>query len=319
MKNKKGFTLIELLAVIVILGIILTIAGTSVFNAINKSKENVKFAAAKEIVEIADAYFAENSDKDFVTVSELISEGYLEKDATNPRTGKNGGMESGKPDQYITITKNASVTEQPDNSLTNYNNRTYGYNLDGYSIIVSDNGGKKRVNPLVSPFKGYYCELIYQGFDEDTGEYYTSLGACYLSNNTLNDIQKQEFIAYKIAYYIRQVIKSDERFSYAAHTDNNTLCYKLNASAISGSTTTFATYVLSALTTFKLISNDDVKFYNENEISKNASVCFPEGNFNVNDNKWEGYNAFRFKIDETKGDDENQKIFVYTYDTNENN
>ena len=76
MKNKKGFTLIELLAVIVVLAIILVIAGTSVINSINDSKEKAKYMAAKEIVSMAEAYFAVNTDKTYVSVETLVEEGY---------------------------------------------------------------------------------------------------------------------------------------------------------------------------------------------------------------------------------------------------
>ena len=89
MKNKKGFTLVELLAVIVVLAIILVIAGTSVIGYINSSKEKTKFIAAKEIVSMAEAYFAVNTDKTYVSVETLVDEGYLEEDVTNPATGEN--------------------------------------------------------------------------------------------------------------------------------------------------------------------------------------------------------------------------------------
>ncbi len=39
MNQKKGFTLVELLAVITVLAIIITIAGSSVYRLVNKSKE----------------------------------------------------------------------------------------------------------------------------------------------------------------------------------------------------------------------------------------------------------------------------------------
>ena len=99
--SKKGFTLIELLAVIVILGILLTIATTAVIKNINKSKENARYVAAKELVKFAEAYMSVKNTNE-VTVSSLYDEGYLESNSTNPITGKND-LISYK--EYITIYK----------------------------------------------------------------------------------------------------------------------------------------------------------------------------------------------------------------------
>ena len=92
MKNKKGFTLVELLAVIVVLAIILVIAGSSVIDSIRTSKEKAKYIAAKEIVNMAEAYMeAEPSKVDIngcVKVDEMVGD-YLERDVTNPATGEN--------------------------------------------------------------------------------------------------------------------------------------------------------------------------------------------------------------------------------------
>ncbi len=51
MKNKKGFTLIELLAVIVVLGIIMLIAVTSVSGVIEKTKKDAFLATARSYVD----------------------------------------------------------------------------------------------------------------------------------------------------------------------------------------------------------------------------------------------------------------------------
>lgn len=94
MKNKKGFTLVELLAVIVVLGIIMVIVTRSVISNVNESKKRVKFLAAKEITEMAAAYMEAETNETCVDVNELIRNGYLEEDVTNPETGKNGGINS---------------------------------------------------------------------------------------------------------------------------------------------------------------------------------------------------------------------------------
>ena len=125
MKNKKGFTLIELLAVIVILGIILTIATTTVIKNINDSKKKAKYIAARDIVNIAESYmFAEpdNVTNNCVSVTDLIEEEYLEEDVTNPETGENGNIDDSQK-----VCKDDSITPQEDYEVQNDR-----YLFDGY-------------------------------------------------------------------------------------------------------------------------------------------------------------------------------------------
>lgn len=132
MKNKKGFTLIELLAVIVILGIIMTIATTNVLKSIKQSKIKARYIAAKDITEIASAYLATNN-KNCVEVSELILKKYLNTDATNPadKNAKNISDSSEMSNQYVC--KSSSYKEQSSYDL---NNNVYTF--DGY--CYSTNG-----------------------------------------------------------------------------------------------------------------------------------------------------------------------------------
>ncbi len=96
--NKKGFTLVELLAVIVVLGIIITIAGISVTSAINRSKKSVNTEIESNLEDAAVTYAIDNGNNfsgicqddcinsnncledciTNVTVSELINAGYFE-------------------------------------------------------------------------------------------------------------------------------------------------------------------------------------------------------------------------------------------------
>lgn len=105
-KNKKGFTLIELLAVIVVLGIIMTIAGTAVLN-------QKKFANEKEVESIynsikelgADVYLSEKdliSDKVYFNTDYLMENGYLKSNAIKNPTG------NGNCDVYLLIDKSSS-------------------------------------------------------------------------------------------------------------------------------------------------------------------------------------------------------------------
>lgn len=123
MKENKGFTLIELLAVIVVLGIIMTIATNLVINNINDSKKRAKFIAAKEITEIASVYMAtEYHEESCVGIDELIEKEYLEKDVTNPKTGENGGDFAS---QRVCPVEDSS---EQDGYLANNNK----YEFDGY-------------------------------------------------------------------------------------------------------------------------------------------------------------------------------------------
>lgn len=130
-KDKNGFTLIELLAVIVILGIIMTIATTNVLKNIRDSREKTKYMAAKEIVGNAEAYFAINSNETYVTINDLKD--YLESDATNPKTGDNDLLTNGTSQK---ICKGSYSSE----SQTKYsNNDGKGYYFDGYFYSLDGN------------------------------------------------------------------------------------------------------------------------------------------------------------------------------------
>lgn len=126
MKNKKGFTLIELLAVIAILGIIISIATTSIIKGMNDSKEKTKYLSAKEITKLATSY--DIPDSECISVLELIYDEYLDKDATNPRTGDNGGF-----------VRNDKICKSEDYVLQNdYKINEGAYSFDGYKYFISD-------------------------------------------------------------------------------------------------------------------------------------------------------------------------------------
>lgn len=111
MKN-KGFTLVELLAVIVVLGIIMVIATTSVSKSLEESRKRAKFIAAEEITEIAAAYIetetdgvSTSGDGTCVSVHQLKNKEYLESDVTNPETSKNDAIN----DSHL-VCKNSPLT-----------------------------------------------------------------------------------------------------------------------------------------------------------------------------------------------------------------
>lgn len=82
-RNQKGMTLIELLAVVIILGILATVAGVAVVNASQKAKESADTATISVIKDAAQRYLFEN-DGDVkatngvdITVEQLIGGLYL--------------------------------------------------------------------------------------------------------------------------------------------------------------------------------------------------------------------------------------------------
>ena len=85
--NRKGFTLTELIGVIVVLGIIISIATATIVNVrdnvLQKDYENIV-----NLLEIEAAKYAEDTGITTVTVAELIEEGYVmpddETDIYNP-------------------------------------------------------------------------------------------------------------------------------------------------------------------------------------------------------------------------------------------
>lgn len=127
-KKSKGFTLIELLAVIVIVGILITLVSIGVARYVKTSKEKVKVQAAEEIIEIAKAYMATNNVY-AVDVKTLIVEGYLEKDATNPVTGENDLSTKGEDFWIIRCKDNSTL----DTTITNY-----GFSNGKYYLSIND-------------------------------------------------------------------------------------------------------------------------------------------------------------------------------------
>ena len=101
MINTRGFTLIELIAVISILGLLMTLAATSIAKTLNESKENLLQEQIKSLKDTAITYVsnkkyyfkvcpdtfnpAKTTTKDKncyvkLTVSELINEGLFKDD-----------------------------------------------------------------------------------------------------------------------------------------------------------------------------------------------------------------------------------------------
>ena len=133
MKN-KGFTLIELLAVILILGVILTIATPAITGIISTSKDKAYEKQVEIIKEAAKRWMADNptENKDCISVYELQANGYLtSKDIKDPKTKESMGgiIKIGVAENQYTYTyeKNETCDEEDSEELENENTEDSEY------------------------------------------------------------------------------------------------------------------------------------------------------------------------------------------------
>lgn len=84
-KNIKGFTLVELLAVIVILGVIMSIAGISLISTKKKANQREVESIYNTIKKLGpDVYLNEKEVEKCYTVAWLKKEEYLKSEVVNP-------------------------------------------------------------------------------------------------------------------------------------------------------------------------------------------------------------------------------------------
>lgn len=161
-RKNKGFTLIELLAVIIILAVILVIASTSVLKSKRTAEEKLRYIAAKEIVEMAEAYMAANniSEGESISIREMCKSGYISDEATNPSTGKNikscDELE-GQTIALIALDEYGGAAEE-----NNYTLKTDGGSIGYYQIGSYVYNG-------IKPMKGYVKNepSVNDGKDDD--------------------------------------------------------------------------------------------------------------------------------------------------------
>ena len=146
--NKKGFTLVELLAVIVILGIILTIAGTNVVKSIEMARKQEVDKFAKMLTDLGpDVYLNEKQNNgalytiiktnssDFykIAASKLKTAGYLKN---VPKIGKTTCSEAylcikyngGSPEYKAYVKCNGKANVAPNPSCSDFSNNLKSIN-----------------------------------------------------------------------------------------------------------------------------------------------------------------------------------------------
>lgn len=92
--GRKGFTLVELTAVVLLIGIIATLAAIPISKMIKDSKESVYDSQTKQIVLAAENWAVDNPDElsndpdhpTVITVGDLINQDYLEDSIIDSRT-----------------------------------------------------------------------------------------------------------------------------------------------------------------------------------------------------------------------------------------
>ena len=123
MRKNKGFSIPELLAVIVIMGILVTIA-TASYNGISKSIKEKALANKIELIKTKALDYAEGNsiNNETISVAKLIMEGYLEAERETDKNEKISNPLGGYLDCYnINIKRDLDDYEVLVNDSTNCN------------------------------------------------------------------------------------------------------------------------------------------------------------------------------------------------------
>lgn len=142
-KNNKGFTFIELMAVIVILGVIITIATFSVTRILKKNKQTAYDTKLEIILKQAKQYIQDNDDLIYsstgrytyhdpfhnedityvcktLTIQNLLDEEYLDSDGDNVATSQNIVMDPRDNSSMNNVAIMVYIRSSEDPEDTNY-------------------------------------------------------------------------------------------------------------------------------------------------------------------------------------------------------
>lgn len=170
MNKNKAFTLVELLGVFTLMGIILLIMVPNVTQLLNKSKKDTNTRFLNDIFLATEAYLnsslAENNPIDmvggkaFVSVHELIYNGYLKSITIDPSTNQKVS-----PTNTVVATKTASgkiTYEYYDHDIT-----LNGYNKNG--LLQQFDAYTKPINNVLKDVSGNNNDGRMVGFDSASG------------------------------------------------------------------------------------------------------------------------------------------------------
>lgn len=154
MKKDKGFTIPELLAVIVIIGVLLTVA-TASYNGISNNVKKRTLDSKLDLIKMKAGEYASDNDiiSETISVAKLINEGYLDSENTSDNNERISNPLGGFLDCYkVSIERNTddydiSVDEDTSCEIANLDNISdkidvYLYEGENNSIINYESIGK---------------------------------------------------------------------------------------------------------------------------------------------------------------------------------